>query len=243
MRKLLTLWIALAAIVCTGWANVEPAHATCISLTGAGKVCGAPSGGGAAFTFQGSGSNGNNSATRTFSIDIGTASADRLVVVAVGSQSGPPSGITAAGVSLTQDVVATNSQSVAIYSALVTSGSGAQNVVVSGVSAFNEVGVAVWVGTGLSSNTVKQTGFVQTGSNSAASINVTAGDFVVAITGGSGGNSSFSGSTEAATVRNVDTTGPFFTSAEWLPAASTNGSFAASPTTGSTFGTAAASYR
>jgi hypothetical protein len=199
--------------------------------TGAGAYQAAAGGGGATATFRGTATDNINNATRTYSINIGTASADRLVVVGVGAANAAPTAVTVAGVTMTADVVAGAGPAAGMYSALVTSGSGAQNVVVTGMGAFTECGVSVWTCTGLSSNLVKHTGSIN-GSNGVFSINVTAADFLFATCEGASASASYASSTQAPTAAHVvDTFGPFISSADWISIASTNAAFSVNPTT------------
>lgn len=234
MKRLLAIWLVITALV--GASSTASAwFQGGIFRGGCGGPC-AP-----AFTFKGMSSNGDGTTSRTFSIDIGTASSDRLIVVAlgIGNTTGPTS-VTVAGVTLTQDVLRANAQTCAVYSGLVTGGSGTQNITIAGVGIFQEVAVAVFAAPGLSSSVVKQTSSNVGGTTS---ISVAAGDFLVAINATPGANSSYAASTETPTAtRNVDTTGPRFTSAEWLPVISTNASFSVSGNQTPTC-VAAATYR
>lgn len=148
--------------------------------SGAGSGGAASGGAAAAYLYRGSGTDSGGTNDATFSIDIGTASADRLVIV--GCTVGNNTTITSVvvnGVTLTADISAVNAYRVAIYSGLVTTGSGAQNVVITWASAsFQEKNAFVWTATGLASNLVKQTVSFTT---SAGSINVAAGDFLFAV--------------------------------------------------------------
>lgn len=191
--------------------------------SGAGSGGAAPGGpAAAAYLYRGSGttSSGNNDAT--FSIDIGTASADRLVIVGctVGNNTTITS-VVVAGVTLTADISAVNNYRVAIYSGVVNAGDGAQNVVITWASAaFQEKNAFVWTATGLASNLKKQTtSYVGT----TGSINVTAGDFMFVVGRDTSTAPVWTTSTEApAASRNVATLN---TGADWTILA-TNAAFA-----------------
>src|ERR1700687_2821000 len=135
-------------------------------------------GGGAAYAFRGTASDNSGTANPTYSIDIGTAAANRLIIVGFMCQgSTGTSSITVNGVSLTKDVGSAPGSVAEFWSGLVTTGSGVQTVQVNGASNVFERDIIVWACTGLSSNLVKHTAPGNGGQN----INVTAGDFLFAI--------------------------------------------------------------
>ena len=195
---------------------------------------------GPTFTFRNSASTTAAGAAISTSVDIGTASADRLIIVSAmyGTTGVAVTSITVNGTSLTADENGT--LGVAIYSGLVTTGSGPQNVTVTWASgSFNNRGFALWTATGLNSNLVKQhTNF----STISGTISVTAGDFMVGSFFSSGGTSTWAGSTEAPTVRTVFSPSPSGQAPEWNTIASTNAAFSADHT-GSAGNTALATYR
>lgn len=172
------------------------------------------------YTYRGSGTDNSGNNDATFSIDLGTASSDRLVIVGTTvSAATSVTSIVANSVSLTPDVSAVNAYRVAIYSALVTSGSGSQNVVVTFASAsFQEKNVFVWTATGLASNVVKQTanGLIST------TINASAGDFLFGVSRAVALFPDFATSTE--TPDGTRQVGTHNTSADWTVDA-TNASF------------------
>jgi hypothetical protein len=192
--------------------------------------------------FKAASSNGNATTTRTFpGLNLGSGTG--LIICAVWHGNGNPSSVVVNGVTLNPDVQAVNSNAIGMYSGTVTV-TGSDTIVINGVGAFQEVGFAAYLGTGLSSNLVKHVGKIETGSNGAAVIDVTAGDFLIGGACGTSGSSFLSSTdTPPTAVRNVDTSGPFFTAAEWLPAATTSGTYSVHPTNGSTVATAAATYR
>lgn len=204
------------------------------------------------FTFV-SGSNvanGNSTTQRDFTaINLGASGG--LCVVAVMSQNSDPSSVIVdpggMNVTLTKDAempVATSATSIAIYSGVVSSG-GTITIRVNGAAAFSEVGICAWMGVGLSSNLKKQAVVSSFAGSASLSITTASGDYLVALAGGSAGNSSFAGGTETATVHNVDSTGPTATSADYgLPSAGvvTNGSFTVATATNS-FGVVAVTYK
>ncbi len=147
------------------------------------------------YTYRGSGSNTVGGSVATFSIDIGTASADRLVIV--GSTVDNATTITSVvvnGVTLTADITAVNSYRVGIHSGVVAAGDGAQNVVITWASAsFQEKSAFVWTAIGLASNVKKQTA----NGTTSATINVTVDDFLFGVSRGVGSLPDFATSTEA----------------------------------------------
>lgn len=173
-----------------------------------------------AYVFRGSGTDSSGNSNATFSIDIGPASADRLLIVA--SAVGTSTTITSVvvnGVTLTPDITAVNAFRVGINSGLVTAGSGAQNVVITWAAAsFFEKSAFVWTATGLASNVVKQT----TSGITSGNINVTAGDFLFAVSRSVVGFPDFATSTE--TPDGTRTVGSLTTSADWTVDA-TNAAF------------------
>lgn len=171
--------------------------------------------GGPAYVYRASYSYGDSSTSNTTSVNIGTASADRLIVVGVTCQgSGTPT-VTVNGVTLTQIVINATNQA-AIFAGLVTSGSGSQNIVVNWTgSAFQGRGVSVWTITGLSSNSAKQSG--STNSSASGTINISAGDFLFAVGISLSSVEVFTGSTETPVREDNLTTDAtfYFTSADW----------------------------
>lgn len=187
---------------------------------------------------------------QTESVDIGTASADRLVIVGVGAQNTPTlTSVTVNGVTLTQDVILASGGTAAIYSGLVTSGSGVQSVVANWVAAgfFNKY---IWVATatGLASNLKRQTtSYATVGSVGTGTISVTATDFMFVSQYISGSNSvpTLGTSTVAPDHTNpvVITGNVYGIEADWT-ILSTNASFGITTTGTSTSGPAvAATYR
>jgi len=158
----------------------------------------------------------------TFSVDIGTAAADRVVIVNAQSQNLPTiSGVTVNGTSLAQAVSDTVSGGASeMWSGVVASGSGAVNVVVTWAgAAFLTRSIAVWTATGLDSTTPQAT------SANEATLSVAAGDFLFA--GSFGVNSvapSMAGFTEAPTEHTASVSTYAFTAGD-LTVASTNAAF------------------
>jgi hypothetical protein len=196
--------------------------------TGAGKFPAIAGGGSPTFTFLGSEGKEFSNTTATFTtIDIGSASADRFIIVVIGRQNGVAvTGVTVAGVSLAQDTSQTPGRGIYIWSGLVTTGSGVQNVVVSTGSndSFADCSIFCWSGTGMANTS----GASATGGNanaSSATISVTAGDFMVA---GFPFACSNSGSTQAPTTARTATgtaSGQVTQSFDWNTIVSTNASF------------------
>ena len=114
------------------------------------------------------------STTMSTSINIGSAAANRTIVVGSPNQIQAPTGITVNGVSLS--VQANDGYHQTFWSGVVAAGSGSQTVASTFATApcFNTDEIYVWSLYGLSSSSVKQTAH----SNTPLSINVTAGDFL-----------------------------------------------------------------
>ena len=206
--------------------------------TGAGKFPAAGGGGGPAYTFRGTASDLTGTANPSYSIDIGTASADRLIIVGfICAGSAGAASVTVNGTGLTLAVSAAPAAVAEVWYGLVTSGSGTQTVQVNGASNFFERDIIVWAATGLSSNVVKQTA----SDNGTQNINVSASDFLFAInyTTGTPSNFDYSSSTESPT--GIHTTAQSF-GGDWT-VISTNAAFsvAPAPTTGQA--SAAATFR
>lgn len=107
-------------------------------------------------TYKGTArNNAVGSSSVTLSVDIGTASSDRYVIVGVGGAvtTQTISSLTIAGTSATQIIAVNGAETSAIWMALVTSGSGSQNIVVNWSGTQNVCGVAVWTLTGVSGTT------------------------------------------------------------------------------------------
>jgi hypothetical protein len=204
-----------------------PAASGSFSFTGADATL-TKSSSGPTFTFVGKEANFFNPATSaTFTtIDIGTAAADRYVIVAIWNQNARAiDSVTVGGVSLAEDVENTSTRGLSIFSGLVTTGSGVQNIVAAASAGgiFEDVTIFCWTGTGLADTT----GAVQTANASATTsttISVTAGDFLIALLRITANNS---GSTETPTSRTQAGIGTSIVAHifEWNTVASTNASF------------------
>jgi len=199
---------------------------------------------GPSYSYRGNGTSSASGSVTDFTIDIGAASADRLIVASAAWQGA--NGITSiivdpagANVTLAQDAINAAGNSAAIYSGLVTSGSGSVVVRLTLVSAsFFIRGISVWALTGLSSNIAKHTAAAAVTGAASTPIDVTAGDLLFAGSWNTAGSATYSGSTEApAAVHSSNSNNQF---ADWT-IASTNASFAIAP--GVTSNVAAASYR
>lgn len=235
------LWLrGLIAALLTALVTTAGAQ---LSMTGVGPV--SRGGAAAAYTYKGSsdgGSGGVASDTVSYTIDIGTASADRLIVVATGIQGNHVlTGVTVAGTPLTIDVQNAGNQA-AIASGLVIAGSGNQTVSCTWTgSGFNVRMIMVWAVTGLSSNTVRATG---SGATANTAISVTATDFLFSTAwNGTSGGSNFNASTQAPAASRLLTDGTFaISSADWT-IISTNASFNINAVATSLQAVAAATYR
>lgn len=133
--------------------------------------------------------------TVTFTgVNIGTASASRRVVVAVGSRSGTPTGCTIAGVTATLDGSDASPNQSYIYSAVVTTGT-TGDIVVSFPGGSPRCGIGVWA-----LENASPTGQTGTAANN-ADMNVTTsvGDVVIASAyehGTNGSTATWTGATE-----------------------------------------------
>lgn len=172
----------------------------------------------------------------SFSLDIGTAAADRNIIVCLAAFASdmPTATCTAAGVSLTERIsngFAEGFVGCKIYSGLVTTGSGSQTIAFS-AGPSNTCQVYVWSTTGLSSNTPKATGSNEYGVTTAATIAVDAGDYLFAVIGRDGAiNASWTGSTETITSRDATVgVGRIEGRGGDLTVASTNASFSVDST-------------
>lgn len=162
----------------------------------------------------------------TISVDIGTASADRVVGIycqcanskIISSVVVDPTG---ANVTLTQDTQVNGGTTSAFFSGLVASGSGAKNIVITYTTDpnFNDMSYHVWTLTGLSSNAHRTaaSGFPN------LSIAVTAGHIL--LVGGSQTTIPWSSPTQVATGSRVDIH-PYAASEDWASVSAT-GTFTA----------------
>jgi hypothetical protein len=167
------------------------------------------------------------SAWTSSSINIGAASAGRLVIVMLACQGGTVSAVSVNGVALTQAVIDTTADQAMIWYGTVASGSGAATIAVTGGTFFAQT-MMVYTATGLSSNTPVGTTHGASGANNLISVN--AGDFLFSFTSSDGVPAIYSGSTAAPsnthTVLNAAGSNSLVdgTCADWL-IASTNASF------------------
>ena len=133
------------------------------------------------YSFLGSLGAGSPISTQTLSVDIGAAAADRFILVGCAVQnSDPDPTVVVAGTTLTKIAGGANAENqLWFYGGLVTSGTGAQNSVVTYTSANFETKVqAVWRLNGLASTTPKSIQIGAGGANFEPSVPVTKGDLV-----------------------------------------------------------------
>ena len=178
MRKIIL--ILAAFLLCS------PAAAQ-VPMTGAGLGVSSAGGGGPTKAYIGNQFTENAPAgtTQTFSMNVGTASADRLIVITVNSNLNTTiSSVTVdpagANVTLTQDAFVNNASGLAgIYSGLVTSGSGTKNIQVVFASnpQFDFIGLQLWNLKGLVSNLMRTSAAQAT--SLPMSISVTSGYFLL----------------------------------------------------------------
>jgi hypothetical protein len=235
MIRILFAVLLTAGVYCLAQAQVPQ--------TGAGK--GAPGGGGGgacststlALAFLGSTGGSLGGTTLAGPFNMGSA-ASRLAIVAVTNASGNSravSSVTVGATSLTQVVpvsAGVGFSSDTIFSGVVTL-TGTQTVTMTVTSTFDFYGMWVWCATGLSSNTVKNT---LSAAAASGMINITAGDFMVAVSGSSG---TFTGTD---TPTNRFDTGSGANAAEWNPTITTSPTYSVSHG-GGNLDLAAASYR
>jgi hypothetical protein len=168
------------------------------------------------------------------SLDIGTASAGRFIVVgALGDNSGAtyPSTMTVAGVTINRDAFFNNTntgRATAFYSGIVATGSGSQAL---SMSPTGEVDfwMHVWVLTGATF------AFQQTASNidnsHGSTISVTAGQFMFGLSSRGGASpSTWTNSTQSSGADHADVTFGGFGGSDWT-ISGTNASFNARPDT------------
>lgn len=200
------------------------------------------------FTFRGvDNTNTGASAFTSTTINIGTATADRFVIVGTLDQNAVGvSGITVNGVSLVPDTqrFTAGNPGAYIYSGLVgtTGGTGVATIVVNyvGSSAFTERTMIVWTGTGLSHTAGAATTVTGSPSNT-LNISVQAGDFMIVATPF---GYTYGGSTQApTTIRSEPSSTSVYTQfgPEWNTITSTNASFAITVNVGG-LGLCAATY-
>jgi hypothetical protein len=179
-----------------------------------------------AYTYRDSISSTAGGHVVSASIDIGTAAADRYVLVACGVQNGDPDPISVVvnGVTLTKIYFeAATPTGLGFYSGLVASGSGPQTCAVTFTSAsFEGKLMAVWTMTGLVSTTPKQT-VLQASTSAPLPIPVDAGDFLFAVGWTVSGTPVFSSSTETP-ARDAIFAGGTSRTADWT-IVSTNAAF------------------
>lgn len=173
----------------------------------------------ASYAFQGVQVSAPLGGNWTFSNNIGTAAANRLIIVCVASQ-GTTTGVTVNGVALTQAINPGGGPS--LWYGLVTSGSGSQSITVAG-GVFFANGAAIYSVVGLGTNSPQSTS--GTSGNATTNISVTAGDFLFACENATSAPSSWSASTQTPANTFSDTSTPLFINgADWT-VASTNASF------------------
>lgn len=203
----------------------------------------AAAGGSPAYAFQGSdGTSSPIGTTNTFSIDIGTASADRVLIFATAVSSNP--GITSVvldpgGLNITMTQAAfysPGSPQVGLYYASVPSGTGTKGFAVtygSSVSFF-AVSAHLWKATGLTSGTPVTTATGNGGGTSAGiTISVTSPCFLFGLSAAQNGGVSPAYNYSTSTITPSGVHGEPATqgwSADWTIAA-TNASFSIVPTT------------
>jgi hypothetical protein len=228
----------LCIVLLCAWLGMAQAVAGSLTLLGVG---GPAAGGAASYAFINSTFSTGSGANVSGSFNIGTAAANRVIIVAgVTQAAGTPTSVTVNSVSCTIDVGVTN---VVIASCPgVSYGSGAQTVAVNwSAGSFNGRGFSVWVGTNMTSTTVVQKTNT-TGAPGNMTISVTANDFMfgVYLSSNAGGPATWSTSTQSPAATELLNSGCCGT-ADWT-ISSTNASFAAQPNFASMTADAVATY-
>lgn len=157
----------------------------------------------------------------TRSVEIGTASADRLVIVGLACQNATNAvSVTVNGVSLSEvssDEVEAGSAH--IWAGVVNSGDGAQSIVATWGSAFLARSIAVWTATGLDSTTAVATAIDD------GTMSVQAGDFLFSMAQATTTAPSMAGYTQAPTEHTTTGGTSFGFTAGDATISSTNASF------------------
>jgi hypothetical protein len=182
---------------------------------------------------------GSAGTTETFPIDIGSATADRYMVVAVGLQNGGTiTNVAVAGTNLTLDIQQNGGNTSAIYSGLVSTGSGTLSVVVTYAAShqFFYTAVHVWALTGLAQNNNRVTAKV---AGVGLNIGVTTPFFVITAAFGSIAAVDYSTSTPQVPTVRADPNN-VFTGADM--AGTTTATYTLTPKAASSFDQAAATY-
>lgn len=105
-----------------------------------------PSNGELTGTYQGFTGSTAGGTSRNYTLDIGTAAADRVVVIGVGNDTGNPTGCTINGVTATMIAQAsTSTDSATLFAAVVPSGSGNQTVTITYAASFKRSNVSCFV--------------------------------------------------------------------------------------------------
>lgn len=216
-------------------------------LPGIAPYYSVPAGGGSpAYVFRNSLTASGSGAVLTGAIDIGTASADRLIVVGTSCQNNVlMTSVVVNGVTLTQNAYVSPGPSAGIFSGLVTSGSGSQTVTITFASgSFLTRSCVLWTVTGLSSNTAKNTATASgVNPNTIGGSGVTAGDLLFAADAvATGTTTSFAGSTETQAGQRQVGSGPNSLGAADWTVVSTSASFSITDGVASS-SKAAASFR
>jgi hypothetical protein len=225
-------------VLCLWLAGAQAYAAGCgMLLCGAGSSGGGGGGGGASYSLAGSigstGSGGNVSGA----LNVGTAAANRVIVVASATQAnGTMTAVTVNGVSCTVDTTVGNAVgSVGVASCPGASyGSGSQTIAVTwSAGSFNGRGFSAWVCSNMTSTTVQ--GHNSAGGASSTTVAVTAGDFLFAANPASAPSWASSTQSPSNTQSNIGTAA--VSTADWT-IASTNASFSVAVNNGNSVGAA-----
>lgn len=199
------------------------------------------------FTFRDHSATDAAGAVISASVNIGTATSTRLVIVLGGCGGNPGiTSVVAAGVTLTEvfNFAGTSGgYRFKAHAGLVTTGSGAQTVESTWASGSGNYRCqSVWTIENPNSTVIKGTSSDLQYTIS-CSLSVTAGDFIMALAQAGGGTPTWASSTEAPSGERADSLFAGFTSAEWT-VANTNASFGVTGTgTGSNADGICVSYR
>jgi hypothetical protein len=179
------------------------------------------------YTQDGSFETGSNGSTASATMNVGTASASRIIIVGISSSSFPvPTGVTVNSVACTLDAAVVGSGIASCPGA--SYGSGNQTVTVTwSASGFFTRGFTVWSAFNMTSTTVIQ--HVANNSSSTSSLAVTAKDFLfAAVSSSNGGAPSFANSSELPANNQTLLTNNLYTADFNLQ--SSNATFALAPT-------------
>jgi hypothetical protein len=137
----------------------------------------------------------SGNSTISANLDIGTASASRVILIAATRANGPFSSVTVNGVSCTSVTADTAGDTAFWACAGAAPGSGTQTISLMG-GIFENRAAQVWVLSNLTSTAAQQTANSGGATSDHISISVTAADFLFAVANFANGSTTYSGSTQ-----------------------------------------------